>query len=185
MLKYCFLLSIGSKTMGQKVDAQLKKLDADLAQRGIDPAQIPASKKFSLNSAATEEALDALLEEEPILQSQFRVPPVTAVQSTRKLPKMNLIFSSSALMTPSGSSGQGRKRRRTTTGNSAITTGAVQSQLMFMTPAMPKSSVVDLSSTKEEEKETVYCVCRQVSFGDMVGCDSAVWHVFHFSSDAL
>ncbi len=39
-------------------------------------------------------------------------------------------------------------------------------------PAIPATPMPDLSSQPLDPNEPTYCLCQQVSFGEMIGCDN-------------
>jgi hypothetical protein len=182
------------------LDAQLKKLDTELQQKGVDLSTVQES---AATSAAGQGQLNLSLEDYLLSdedEEMFLAPPSTARKAqvssssvaTHKAAQAaaqaaaassGMLHSSHILSTPtpsaatsSSSSRQARKRRKTTSVQKEFAIPlTLPKQTGFQQHQQQQQALHDNGEDDGTDQNTVYCFCRQVSYGDMVGCDSEVF----------
>ena len=168
-------------------------MDTELQQKGVDLTTVQEPTATSVGQSQLNLSLeDYLLSEED--EEMFLAPPSTARKA--QLPSSSIATHKAALAAaqaaaaslgmlstshilstptpaaPSSSSRQARKRRKTTSVQKELALPLAQQKLPGFQQHL--QDIRNHDGDDGTDQNTVYCFCRQVSYGDMVGCDSEV-----------
>lgn len=159
----------------------------ELQQKGVDLSNVQEPVSLSQNqpSISMEDYLSEGNEEfysvpsikRPQMSSSSTAAHKAALAAAQAAASSGMFQSSHIHSTPtpaSTASRQARKRKKTSSAQKEFTIPLT----LPKHPASYQQDLVQEQAVNEEDdagdQNAVYCFCRKVSYGDMVGCDSAV-----------
>ncbi|KAI8918354.1 hypothetical protein DFJ77DRAFT_438697 [Powellomyces hirtus] len=125
---------------------------------------------------------DAIRHAEMKVETSQRVLEIFQVNLSR-LEKQIAKLETEEMMPPTTS----RKRRRPPQGTGAGSSQDAYQDTRKRGSAAASASATPTGTSPSSEDEILYCICRQVSYGDMVGCDNPSCQIewFHYSCVGL
>ncbi|XP_065218485.1 inhibitor of growth protein 5-like [Planococcus citri] len=140
------------------VDKHIRRLDSDLAR------------------------FEAEIQDKAMSASQTREEPAnTQKRGRKKLPDKDAKKKSSAEDEASAKANKKKQKKSTAVSSSKIVASAAESNFSAILPNVSHST--DAIDMPVDPNEPTYCLCNQVSYGEMIGCDNSDCPIewFHFA----
>ncbi|XP_065222823.1 inhibitor of growth protein 5-like isoform X2 [Planococcus citri] len=141
------------------VDKHIRRLDSDLAR-----FEAEIQDKAMSSSTRTQEE-----------------PPNPQKRGRKKLPDKDVKKKTNAEEEAAAKANKKKQKKATAVSSSKIVASAVESNFSSILPNVSHST--DAIDMPVDPNEPTYCLCNQVSYGEMIGCDNSDCPIewFHFA----